>query len=465
MGEKKELKNAVQDRERHIELLEARLLVARRDAERAEELQRALENAVADFDRVNAELTAVYASERWKLTEPLARLKQRIRPAAQKETAVIASSERPLVLDESKKNLLFFDRAVPMEDRDAGSKATLRYINIVRELGFEIYFIPEDFSRPQPYTERLEAEGVHVLGEAYRDSWRDWLRENGAVVASVIISRPNVAKRFMEAVRQYTDARVAYMGVDLHYLRAERERAAGGAVSAEDIAYERALELCVMRDADATLMYSEVECDIIRREFGVEALAIPLYFYDDIKECAGDFSATKDMLFVGGFAHKPNADAVLWFTREVLPLVQKKLPDVRLHVVGSSPTEEILALRSDSVLVSGFVSDEELRGYYQKCRVCVVPLRFGAGVKGKTLEAMQNGIPVVSTAIGVEGMPDIESVIKPTDGAEEFAARVIKLYTDEAAWRECGAYRDYLLKNYSHKTAKKLMEIALYDKQ
>ncbi len=465
MGEKKELKNTVSDMERQIELLEARLLVAKRDAKRAEELQQALDAAVADFKRVNAELTAVYASERWKLTEPLARLKQKIRPTEQKNAAVEVAPEKPAALNAAKKNLLFFDRSVPMEDRDAGSKATLRYIGILKELGFEIYFIPEDFARPQPYTERLEAEGVHVLGEVCRNIWRDWLRQNGGAVESVIISRPNVAKRFMEAVKQYTRARVVYMGVDLHYLRAQRERDAGGTVSEEDIACERALELTVMCDADATLMYSNVECDMIREEFGVEAEAIPLYFYDDIPLRKADFSATADLLFVGGFSHKPNLDAVKWFANEVFPLVRQMLGEVRINIVGSDPTEEILALRSESVLVSGFVSDEELRGYYEKCRVCVVPLRFGAGVKGKTLEAMQSGIPVVSTSIGVEGMPDVENVIKPTDSAQDFAKRIVELYTEEAAWRECcGSYRDYLLQNYSHKTAKKLMETALYGK-
>ena len=97
-------------------------------------------------------------------------------------------------------------------------------------------------------------------------------------------------------------------------------------------------------------------------------------------------------MFVGGFAHGPNIDAAIWFVTQVYPLIREK-EKIPFYIVGSNPTDEVKALANDDVIVTGFVSDEELDRIYSNCKMAVVPLRYGAGVKGKVIEALYNGMP------------------------------------------------------------------------
>ena len=101
--------------------------------------------------------------------------------------------------------------------------------------------------------------------------------------------------------------------------------------------------------------------------------------------------------------------------------------------MGSSVTPEIEKLKGNGIIVKGFVSEEELARLYDTCRLVVVPLRYGAGVKGKVVEALYYGTPMVTTSVGIEGIHDPDRVVKVTDETEEFANAVIELYQDENA--------------------------------
>ena len=104
------------------------------------------------------------------------------------------------------------------------------------------------------------------------------------------------------------------------------------------------------------------------------------------------------------------------------------------YIVGSKVTEEIKALEQpgNGIIVKGFVSEEELAELYAKCRIVVVPLRYGAGVKGKVVEAIYNGSAIVTTSIGAEGIAQAERVMQIADEPSEFAAKVVELYNDPA---------------------------------
>ena len=160
-------------------------------------------------------------------------------------------------------------------------------------------------------------------------------------------------------------------------------------------------------------------------------------------------------MFVGGFAHPPNADAVLWFAREVFPRIRERLT-VTFYVVGSRVTEEIRALESpgNGIVVKGFVSEEELSALYQSCRIVVVPLRYGAGVKGKVVEAVYNGAPVVTTSVGSEGIPDVGQALVIEDTAEAFAEAVVSLYGDlDRLEALSDAAQDYIRRHFSTEAA------------
>ena len=145
------------------------------------------------------------------------------------------------------------------------------------------------------------------------------------------------------------------------------------------------------------------------------------------------FAERDGILFIGSFAHTPNIDAVLWFASDVLPIVHEWIPDLRFHVIGLNPPDEVRELASDRVLIEGFLEDVE--DQFDRRRLSVAPLRYGSGVKGKVNQSMAYGLPCVATPVAVEGMDlDWESEIAVAEGARDFAEAVAAVYEDEALW-------------------------------
>jgi glycosyltransferase involved in cell wall biosynthesis len=137
---------------------------------------------------------------------------------------------------------------------------------------------------------------------------------------------------------------------------------------------------------------------------------------------------------VGGFWHKPNTDAVLWFVRDIWPILRRQNPGLRFCIAGSNPSDPVRELDGrDGIEVLGFVPD--LTPFFDRARVFVAPLRFGAGMKGKVGQSMMSGLPVVATAIGAEGLgaEDGEHLLVAETPAA-FAAQVMTLLDDDAAW-------------------------------
>jgi glycosyltransferase involved in cell wall biosynthesis len=153
----------------------------------------------------------------------------------------------------------------------------------------------------------------------------------------------------------------------------------------------------------------------------------------DIQGSRKSFRDRRDIVFVGGYQHPPNVDAVKYFAEEVMPMLRQKLPGIRFYAVGSKPPPDILALASEDVIITGFV--EELNPLLDRMRVSVAPLRYGAGIKGKIGTAMAVGLPVVATSLAAEGMSltDGENILV-ADGAEALADTLVRIYQDEALW-------------------------------
>ena len=164
-------------------------------------------------------------------------------------------------------------------------------------------------------------------------------------------------------------------------------------------------------------------------------------------------------MFVGGFNHRPNEDAVIWFVKQIWPSISNRVPECKFIIVGSNPTEKVKSLASKNIIVTGFVTDEELKEYYSNCRVCVIPLRYGAGVKGKTIEAIYNKIPIVSTSIGVEGLDEIENYISVANNSEDFVDKVLEYYeNDKLVADDVLKYHEYLNKYFSEEHIKKIFK-------
>jgi glycosyltransferase involved in cell wall biosynthesis len=138
-----------------------------------------------------------------------------------------------------------------------------------------------------------------------------------------------------------------------------------------------------------------------------------------------------DLLFVGS-GHSPNVDALVWFAGEVMPRVLAQNPRARLNIVGAPMTKAVERFDSDSINVLGWVSDDRLASLYASMGIAVVPLRYGAGVKSKTLEALLNAMPLVTTSVGLQGIVSDKPLAFVADDAEGLAKAVLRAQTDTA---------------------------------
>lgn len=360
-----------------------------------------------------------------------------------------------------RKTLLMVDHYVPHFDKDAGSRTVFQYLKLFVELGFNVKFIGDSFFQHEPYTSVLQQMGIEVLyGPDYAAHWEDWIRDNGEHIDYVFLNRPHIAPKYMDTVRKYTHAKVIYYGHDLGFLREMREYEVTGDISFKESSLEwQPKELALMRKADMAYYPSCVEVDAIHAiDPEIRVKAIPAYLFDDVQWEGYDFDARKDIMFIGGFSHRPNVDAVKWLAKEILPELVKRLPEVKIHILGSNAPQEVLALANDHLIMVGFVTDEELERFYRSCRVSLVPLRYGAGIKGKVVEAMRFGTPVVTTSTGAEGIPNAEKAMLIEDDAAVLAERIAALYQDADALtamsRNCISY---IQENYSTKNAIKVI--------
>lgn len=158
---------------------------------------------------------------------------------------------------------------------------------------------------------------------------------------------------------------------------------------------------------------------------------IPLYIYgNQYQTIEKNFDKRKGLIFVGGFGHSPNVDGVLWFSKEIFPKILLKHPNIIWYIVATNIPDTIKKLKSKNIQFTGHLSDKDLYLLYQKCRIAIAPLRFGAGVKGKVVEAAYNQIPMVTTTIGGEGIDNTTGAFIIEDNPDKFAKIIVELYTD-----------------------------------
>jgi O-antigen biosynthesis protein len=209
-------------------------------------------------------------------------------------------------------------------------------------------------------------------------------------------------------------------------------------------------ECAIWRQADLSLYPSRDEAETaasLQPDAAVGCI-VP-YFFDQF---AAPRAAPlrQEIIFVAGFGHPPNEDAAIWFVNAILPLIQAEAPGAYLSIIGSNPTDRVQDLATDGVTVRANVSDAELKSAYGRARVAVVPLRCGAGVKLKTVEALCAGVPLVTTSVGAQGLPELSTIVAVRDDAASFAAAVVAMLCDDAAWeRRSGAQVEWARQRFS----------------
>jgi GT2 family glycosyltransferase len=340
-----------------------------------------------------------------------------------------------------KKHVLVVDHYIPQPDRDAGSRSAFCIMEAFIQLGFIVTFWPQNLYRDPPYAARLQDMGIEVLyGDKFASTFESWIQEHGRYLDCIVLSRPDVAIHFIEAARQHSDAKLLFYGHDIHHLRLlaqtkVQHESAGLEAKATTMAE---LERRVWSMVDVIYYPSDQETTYVKTAGPhYRARTIPLFGFKTF-EPAEEIELTKrsNLLFVAGFGHSPNEDGARWFVETIFPIIRAREPNTFLWLVGSNPTPEVRKLaNTPGVTIAGFVTDEQLAAHYMRSRVCIAPLRYGAGLKGKVIEAMRFGVPIVTTPFGVQGMAELEANLPVHSDPIAFADAVLTLLTDDNAWR------------------------------
>lgn len=335
-----------------------------------------------------------------------------------------------------KKVILIIDHYVPTFDKDAGSKTTFQYIKMFLAKGFCVKFVGDNYARTEmePYMSILLQMGVEVLyGVWYSNNIFTYIKQNEKYIDFVYLNRPHITAKYIDFIRNETNIKILYYGHDLHFFRIQREyELTGNTKLLPDIENNRNAEFTIMRKADVVYYPSCLEEKVIREiDSSIHVKAIHAYIFDtDSLTVQYKSRERSGILFVGGFSHTPNVDAVKWFAGEIFPKIRANNPGIDFYIAGSNAPDEIKELDGNGIIFKGFVTEAELARLYASCRIVVVPLRYGAGVKGKVVEALYNGVPIVTTDIGAEGIEGIEDIAAIHNEAEAFAEAVLRLYDD-----------------------------------
>ncbi|WP_045737271.1 glycosyltransferase [Xanthomonas sp. MUS 060] len=343
----------------------------------------------------------------------------------------------PARLHRHQRQVLIVDEALPQPDRDSASLRQLNLIRLLLQHGAHVVFVPSSRTYASRYSEALQRLGVEVWYAPYLKNMTAFLQQHGPRFHSVLLVRHHLAHACLPLLRRFApQARRLFDTVDLHYLRERRGAELNGdARLLREAERTRARELEVMAQVDVTILVSAVEREQLQRE----APQVRTALISNLHDVAGPglpWAQRRDLVFVGGFRHAPNVDAVRWFLQDVFPLLRARLPQVRFHCIGADIPEDLRSLGKASAGVELLGHVPDIAAYMDGMRIAVAPLRFGAGVKGKINLSMAHGQPVVATTCAVEGMHlrNGQDVLIADDAAH-FADAIAQLYTDATLWQ------------------------------
>ncbi|QFT94711.1 N-acetylglucosaminyl-diphospho-decaprenol L-rhamnosyltransferase [Roseovarius sp. THAF9] len=358
--------------------------------------------------------------------------------------------------------VLFIDYTTPRPDQDAGSYAALQEIRLVQSLGYKVTFLPTNMAHLGKYTEDLQKMGVEMIYAPFYMSVQEYIARHAADFDAFYITRFYVARDVLQQIRMLSpQAKVLFNNADLHFLREIRAARSNGNEGRMEAARQtRTAELDIINQVDIVLSYNEMEHAVIEAYTEGAAKVMHVPWVVNLPESITPLEERSGISFLGSFRHHPNQEGLLWFAREIMPLLTTQRKDLVLSVYGAGVTDEIKSLKGPSIDPVGFVDD--VADAFDPHRIFVAPLLSGAGIKGKVLEALARGTPCVLTPVAAEG-------IGLRDGQECFIARtnedwieaIKRLDSDDKLWHKMSeAARTYMAENYSFRKGRLIMREA-----
>ncbi len=345
---------------------------------------------------------------------------------------------------ENSKQLLIIGFVYPEPASSAAGTRMLQLIDLFKLQGFQITFASP--ASDSEFAFDIEKLGIKKVSILLNDaSFDDFVAELNPEI--VLFDRFMTEEQFGWRVSESCPNAIRILDTeDLHCLRLARQNAWKSKVPFHtemlfsDVAKR---EIASILRCDLSLMISEYEIDILHNVFHI-SLAIlqylPLFVDEQLlskKQDLPAFNERKHFIFIGNFLHEPNWNAVLYLKESIWPKIKEKLPEAELHIYGAYSSQKVLNLHNQS---QGFLIKNRVEGVFdvmKSAKLCLAPLRFGAGIKGKFLDAMVAGTPNVTTSIGAESMHGKlpwSGVI--SDDLDDFISEVIELYTNENKWKK-----------------------------
>jgi GT2 family glycosyltransferase len=358
--------------------------------------------------------------------------------------------------------ILVVDSMTPDPTRDSGSLRLSAILRILDEQGWSVSFMPDDGHATEQEIRALGAFGIEVLCRPWVGDLPRWLRSNGSELHAVILCRHTVAGQYASLVRKLAPkARLLFDTVDLHFLREQRAaELSGNSSMARQAQASQKSELSLIEQCDVTFVVSQHEQALLHHHLPHANIEL-LSNIHEVHGCRQPHEARKDFVFIGGFGHPPNADAVRWIARKILPALRALLPDARVHILGDVTDAARSELQTPGLELHGRVPD--LAPWLDGALASLAPLRFGAGVKGKINMAMSYGVPVIATPLAVEGMHLKQGQdVLLADTAEDFACAARELQHNSELWKRLSAASlDNVKRHFSPCLASEALDRAL----
>lgn len=340
-------------------------------------------------------------------------------------------------------SLLIIGFVWPEPNSSAAGGRMMQLISLFQEQGFHITFA----SPAQESEFMIDLSAYNVDKKAIllnSTSFDVYVKELNPSI--VLFDRFMIEEQFGWRVAEHCPSALRILDTeDLHSLRLARQKAfkEKRVFKIEDLLVEEVAkrEIASILRCDMTLMISQYEIEVLTTIFKID---ITLLYYLPLLldgsaitnfEKLPSFEERADFIFIGNFLHEPNWNAVQYLKESIWPLIKEKLPHAVLNIYGAYPSQKVLQLNNvkDGFLIRGRAADAN--EVVQQTRVVLAPLRFGAGIKGKLVEAMLCGTPSVTTSIGAESMQgDLQWNGFITDDVEAFSNQAVQLYQKKELW-------------------------------
>ncbi len=320
--------------------------------------------------------------------------------------------------------VVVLDRFIPRPSEDAGSRCTFHYLTLLASIGCTVVFIPQTDTGLDSISPAIQEIGIELV---HRGNARAWAALYGKGVDVVLCFRTSVMADLGEELRLHIPAPFFLVITDIASLREERKIAFLATDPTVSSLSFRIEEDAVCPRVSGIFTHSTLEKSIIEERYPHVPVALLPIFIGNVT-ASTTMKRAPVVLFVGGFLHEPNRDALTWIVDELFPDLHSMLPEAHLVVAGSFIPLEYVE-RAPGIHFVHFPDERALDNLYHSATAVIAPLRFGAGVKGKISDALIHGVPVVTTTVGAEGFCGTAPFLI-ADTRDEFVSSIVRLCTD-----------------------------------